>query len=75
MPRVPAVTPRKLIKVLKKNGFVLHRITGGHHIYIHPEKRLSVTVPVHRGRDLGRGITLSILKDAQIPIKEFVNNK
>jgi len=41
MPRLPALTPEKVIKVLKKKGFVLDRL-GGHHIYYHPETRRRV---------------------------------
>jgi predicted RNA binding protein YcfA (HicA-like mRNA interferase family) len=72
MPKVPAVTARKLIKVLKKKGFVLIRTSGSHNIFVHHEKRVSVSVPMHSGRDLGRGITLSILKDADISVDEFL---
>ncbi len=72
MPKVPSATARKLIKVLKKKGFILHRTAGSHYIFVHHDKHLSVSVPVHQGHDLGRGITLSILKDADISVDEFL---
>jgi len=72
MPRLPIVPPRKLIKVLKKKGFVLHRVKGSHHIFIRTSDRLTVTVPVHPGHDLGRGLTESILKDAKISTEDFL---
>lgn len=72
MPKIPVVTARKMIKVLKKRGFVLDRSAGSHHIFRHPQTKFRAVLPVHAGRDLGRGITLSILEDAHISVNEFL---
>jgi predicted RNA binding protein YcfA (HicA-like mRNA interferase family) len=32
MPKLPALTPQKLIKILEQHGFVLDRVKGSHHI-------------------------------------------
>jgi len=71
MPKIPIISARKLVKVLKKKGFVLDHILGSHHIFYNSESKVTVSVPVHKGRDLGKGITLSILKDAKVAIEEF----
>lgn len=71
MPRLPILSARKLIKVLKKAGYVLDRIEGSHHIFFREKDKRTVSVPVHKGRDLGRGITLSILRDADISPEEL----
>ncbi len=72
MPRIPIVRAEKLIKVLKKNGFVHFRSKGSHQIFINRSKSISVSVPVHKGRDLGRGLTLAILKDAEVSLDKFL---
>lgn len=72
MPKIPIINGIKLIKVLKKKGFILNRISGSHHIFIHPEKQITLSVPVHKGKTLGKGITLAILKDAGITTEEFL---
>lgn len=72
MPRIPTISARKLIRVLKKKGFVYDRSKGSHQVYARLHDNLSVSVPVHRGRDLGRGITKAILKDAEISEKDFL---
>ena len=72
MPKLPTVTARKLIKVLKKKEFVLHRTKGSHQTFIKQSDRKTVTVPVHPGHDLGRGLTATILKDAEISDEEFL---
>lgn len=68
MPKLPILNARKLIKILKKDGFKLSRTEGSHNIFYHSTKKVIVSVPVHKGNDLGRGITLAILKDAKIDI-------
>lgn len=72
MPKIPIINGIKLIKVLTKQGFVLNRVNGSHHILIHPQKQITVSVPVHKGKTLGKGITLAIIKDSQITIEEFL---
>lgn len=72
MPKIPVVTAHKLIKVLKKKGFVLDHTSGSHFIFYHPETKLRASVPIHKGHDIGRGLTLAILKDAKISTEEFV---
>ena len=66
MSNIPVITARKLIKLLRKNGFVHSRTEGSHQIFFHPGNKRIISVPVHAGKDLGRGITRAILKDADI---------
>ncbi|MBW2039951.1 MAG: type II toxin-antitoxin system HicA family toxin [Candidatus Methanospirareceae archaeon] len=70
MPKLPSLTPQKIIKVLEKKGFVLDRIKGSHHIYYHPEMKRRVVVPLHK-RDLPKGTLLEILKQAGINKEEL----
>lgn len=72
MPKIPIINGTKLIRVLLKKGFVLNRVNGSHHILIHPQKQITISVPVHKGKTLGKGITLAIIKDSQITIEEFL---
>lgn len=71
MPKIPPIRGEKLIKILKKTGFVLDRIKGSHHILMN-EKQITVSVPVHKGTTLGKGITISIIKDAGLTAEEFL---
>jgi predicted RNA binding protein YcfA (HicA-like mRNA interferase family) len=58
MSRLPQVTARELVQFLKAHGFVDDRQTGCHLTLWHPERNVSVTVPVHTGCDLGRGLAV-----------------
>jgi predicted RNA binding protein YcfA (HicA-like mRNA interferase family) len=65
MRKLPALTPRKIIVILEKKGFVLDRIKGSYHVYYHPETKRRVIVPLHK-KDLPKGTLLEILKQAGI---------
>lgn len=69
--RLPAVTARQLIKVLEANGWELDRIRGSHHVFKHPRFYNHLVVPVH-GRQLGRGLVVTILKNAAMTREEFL---
>ncbi len=70
MRKLPALTPRKIIVILEKKGFVLDRIKGSHHVYYHPETKRRVIVPLHK-KDLPKGTLLEILKHAGISKDEL----
>lgn len=57
---------KSLIKILEKEGFLLKRTKGSHHIYYNPSTRKTVVVPVHGKKDLPKGTYYGILKQAGI---------
>ncbi len=70
-PRLPAISAAKLLKILRSHGFEVTRQSGSHVVLRHPAGR-RVTVPVHRSRDLGRGLLRRIMKDAELSRKDIV---
>jgi len=65
LPKLPSLTPKKVIRILKKNGFLLDHSSGSHYVFFHPIKKLRVIVPYHK-KDLPKGTLLSILRHAEI---------
>ena len=72
MPRMPQVTARELIRFLKSQGFVEDRQSGSHLTLWHEAKKLSLTIPVHTGADVGRGLAIRILKDAGFSVEDYL---
>ena len=67
---MPTATPRKLLKVLKKQGFYISRQSGSHMILHHKSDNTKrVTLPIHN-KDLKPGTLSSILKQAGINKKD-----
>ena len=72
MPRMPQVTARALIQFLKAQSFIEDRQSGSHLTLRHAARGISITIPVHSGSDLGRGLAVRILKDAGFSIEDFL---
>ncbi len=72
MARLLQVTARELIRFLKSQGFAEDRQSGSHLTRWHEARKVSVTVPVHTGFDLGRGLTARILKDAGFSVENYL---
>jgi predicted RNA binding protein YcfA (HicA-like mRNA interferase family) len=70
LPKLTPANANEVIRVLEKLGFNSIRQSGSHAIYHHPDGRWT-TVPMHKGKDLGKGILRKILKDAGISVTEF----
>jgi predicted RNA binding protein YcfA (HicA-like mRNA interferase family) len=58
-------TGRELIAILRRHGFEIDRQSGSHVVMIHTDGR-RVTVPVHAGRTLGKGLLRSLMNDARL---------
>ncbi len=73
MSRMPQVTARDLIRFLKGQGFVEDRQSGSHLTLWHEARKVSVTVPVHTGSDIGRGLAVRMLKDAGFSVEDYLH--
>lgn len=70
MPKLPLVSPKKLIKILSKLGFKLDHSTGSHFIFYHSIAKRRAVVPRHT-KELPKGTLMSILREAGITKEEI----
>ncbi len=70
MSNFPALSGKKLIRILKQSGFVVIRTKGSHSFLRHPDGR-TTTVPVHSNEMLGIGILSKILRDCELEKKDL----
>ena len=70
MSNTQSLTPKELVKILKKKGFVLDRGRGSHQIWLHPGSRKRAIVPMHN-KDIPKGTFFAILKQAGINKNEI----
>jgi predicted RNA binding protein YcfA (HicA-like mRNA interferase family) len=59
---LPVVSGQRLVKALKHDGWQIARQRGSHVRLKHPDRRISLTIPLHR--ELKRGTLAGILTDA-----------
>lgn len=65
MPKLPVFTPKKLIKILERFGFILDHQTGSHAVFYRVSDRRRVVVPMHT-KDIPTGTLVAILRQADI---------
>ena len=65
MAKLPVLKSRELISALQNAGFSIIRQKGSHARLKHPDGRV-VTVPIHAGQDIGRGLLRKILRDIDL---------
>ena len=69
--KLPLLSAKELCKILEKLGFKEIRQKGSHKYFKHPDGMATV-VPMHSGKDIGRGLLRRILNEVQISREEFL---
>ncbi len=72
MAQLPSLTARKVVRALKRAGFVEDRQKGSHLILIHPESNARTVVPMHSGRTIKEPLLRAIVRDAGLRVQEFL---
>ena len=74
MPKMPRVSSREAIRALERLGFEQVRQTGSHVVMKKEteEDKIGCVVPMHR--ELKVGTLISVLKQAQVTVEEFIKN-
>jgi predicted RNA binding protein YcfA (HicA-like mRNA interferase family) len=69
--QLPVVRATELVRALKRMGFTrIRKSRGSHHRFGHPDGR-KTTVPMHKGKTIGRGLLRKILKDIGLTASEL----
>ena len=71
MPKLPLLTSRKLIAILKRNGFLLDHTTGSHFVFYHPETKRRAVVP-HHAKEIPKGTLVSIIHEAGLSREDLL---
>jgi predicted RNA binding protein YcfA (HicA-like mRNA interferase family) len=72
MAGLPQITALQLVRFLKSHGFMEDRQSGSHLTLWHEERRVSVTIPMNTGCDIGSGLLIRILKTAGFSVDDFL---
>jgi predicted RNA binding protein YcfA (HicA-like mRNA interferase family) len=60
---------KDLIRELERRGWMLDRIKGSHHVFVHPQGRRAVPVPIH-GDEISNFKAQKILKQATEALRD-----
>ena len=73
MSKLPSLTAKKVIRALKKVGFIEDRQKGSHLVLFQEKTRNRVVVPMHSGRDIKRSLLYAIIDDAKLSVDDFLH--
>jgi len=71
MSKLPSLTGKEVISLLKKVGFIVERKRGSHVFLKHDDGRATV-VPIHSGETIGPGLLSKILGDVEMTKDELL---
>lgn len=71
MSELPLVTGADAVRAFCKLGYDASRIKGSHHVLKCPGRK-TLSIPVHRGKFLGRGLLSTLIKDSGFSREEFI---
>jgi predicted RNA binding protein YcfA (HicA-like mRNA interferase family) len=69
MPKIGPVPPKKLVEILKREGFQVVRTKGSHVILM--KEGVRTVVPVHPGKDVKPGLVRAIIREAKLTRSRF----
>lgn len=72
MSQLPVLRSCEVLDAWHAAGFEAVRQRGSHIQLRHPDGRV-VTVPMHGGQDIGRGLLRKILRDTDLTVEELLS--
>ncbi len=61
----------EVVRAFEKAGFEVVRTKGSHHIMKHPEAKGTLSVPMHRGKDVKVGTLKGLIRKAGLTADTF----
>ncbi|MEK7541598.1 MAG: type II toxin-antitoxin system HicA family toxin [Patescibacteria group bacterium] len=69
---LPILTTRAVMQKLVRAGFRYIYTKGSHYFFQHPVTSRITSVPVHGGKNIGRGLLSKIIKQAGLTVRQFI---
>ena len=70
MSKLPVLSGKECVQILKRHGFEFRRQKGSHIILRHSSSKIILTVPNHK--ELDRGTLRAIIRQSGLDLKEFL---
>jgi len=74
MSKLPRISGLKAVKAFEKAGWTVVRISGSHHILRKSGVDACLSIPIHKGQNVGAGLLLSQIKAAKLTVEAFIAN-
>ncbi len=71
--RLPRASGDKHVAAFKRAGWKLNHVEGSHHILIKEGNGVHLSVPVHKGRDMGIGLLKKLIARTGLTNQEYID--
>ncbi len=72
MRKLPRASGDKHITAFKRAGWKVNHIEGSHYIMIKEGCNVHLSIPVHKGKDLGIGLLKKLIEKAKLTNEEYI---
>ena len=71
MPKLPIIESKELIRILNRLGFFKFHRVGSHAQFKNTDGR-KITVPIHKGKEIGKKTLKGIINDTDLTVEKFI---
>jgi predicted RNA binding protein YcfA (HicA-like mRNA interferase family) len=72
MCKLPRASGEKHVAAFKKAGWTVNHIEGSHYIMVKEGSNVHLSIPVHRGKDLGIGLLKKLIEKAGLKNEQYI---
>jgi predicted RNA binding protein YcfA (HicA-like mRNA interferase family) len=73
MARLGVYSGTQVVQVFKKAGWSVARQRGSHIVMEKTGHKPTLSIPIHKGKDVKRGTLHALVKDAGMTVEEFIS--
>jgi predicted RNA binding protein YcfA (HicA-like mRNA interferase family) len=73
MRKLPRASGDKHIAAFKRAGWVVNHLEGSHYIMVRERCDVHLSIPVHKGNDLGIGLLKKLIEKAKLTNEDYID--
>lgn len=71
MSKLPRASGEKHVAALKRAGWIVNHVEGSHYVIVKEGSNVHLSIPVHRGKDLGIGLLKKLIEKARLTNEDY----
>ncbi|MCX6674508.1 MAG: type II toxin-antitoxin system HicA family toxin [Methanothrix sp.] len=72
MCKLPRASGEKHLTAFRRAGWTINHIEGSHYVLVKEGSNIHLSIPVHRGKDLGVGLLKKLIEKAGLTNEQYV---
>lgn len=73
MTKLGSYSGKIVVRAFKRAGWKVARQRGSHTILVKDGHEATISIPVHKGKDVKRGTLRDLIRDAKMEANEFIS--